>query len=334
MKILSLILLVLLSVPGTLFAHPLDISSSTYTVQGKEVSATTYFHTYEAERLLRTNRINLDTSEDYYKNSRIFEDYVRERAILRNNGNPCRIHSISLIRKEMYEIISEGLGAEYSFTCDAPVEVLTIDLRFFSEYELQTNRLRLYYIARGVDSTTPIAYKVLNPLVSSYTHNLSDTEIKKLPDTDGDGIPDEEERIYRTDPTKIDTDGDYYTDYEEVTMGWNPINVSPSPGQTPRDNMPDILSAPPTGIIQNTPADPYDSRYIKQTNLLDTGFGNIQLRDTLKAITETFRDLSFGSFWYIFGLVVLLGFMHAIGPGHSKGFLVSYILDREKGFWQ
>lgn len=117
-------------------------------------------------------------------------------------------------------------------------------------------------------------------------------------------------------------------------MGWNPIKAAVSPGQWHRDRIPDELLSLPTGITQSTSVDQYDARYIKQTNLLDTGFGNIQLRDTLKAITETFKNLSFGSFWYIFGLVVLLGFIHAIWPGHSKGFLVSYILDREKGFWQ
>lgn len=71
------------------------------------MSATTYFHTYEAERLLRENKINLDTSEDYYRNSQVFEEYVRERAVVQNNGKPCRIGNVSLIRKEMYEIISE-----------------------------------------------------------------------------------------------------------------------------------------------------------------------------------------------------------------------------------
>lgn len=106
-KILSLVFLLLLAVPGTIFAHPLDISSSTYTIQGRQVSATTYFHTYEAERLLRANKINLNTSEDYYKNSQIFADYITQHAQVQNNGKPCQIGSISLIQKEMYEIISE-----------------------------------------------------------------------------------------------------------------------------------------------------------------------------------------------------------------------------------
>lgn len=231
MKFLTLILLILLVIPGTLFAHPLDISSSTYTIDGAQVSATTYFHTYEAERLLREHKINLNTSEDYYKNSQIFEDYIHERAIVKNNGKICQIGSISLVHKEMYEIISEGLGAEYSFTCSEPIQIITIDLGFFIEYELQTNRLRLYNLANGVNNTTPLVYKVLNPLVRTYTHDLSDTQAQKLVDTDNDGISDEEERIYRTDPTKIDTDGDFYTDYEEVTMGWNPIKAAVSPGQ-------------------------------------------------------------------------------------------------------
>lgn len=331
MKILSIFLLTLLCIPQAIFAHPLDISSSSYTISGKEVSAVTYFHTYEAERLLRSKGVNLDTSEDYYKNSIIFENYVRERARVQNNGKDCIIQDIVLIRKEMYEIISEGLGMEYSFICDAPIENISIDLRFFIEYELQTNRLRLYNRAQGVDNSV-IAYKVLNPLVTRYIHNLADTEVKKLVDTDGDMIPDEEERIYRTDISKIDTDGDFYTDYEEVTMGWNPIKASLSPGQTTRDALSEVILPPPAGIKQSV--DSYDARFIKDTNLLDTGFGNVQLRDTLKAITEAFRDLSFGSFWYVFGLVMLLGFIHAIGPGHSKGFLVSYVLDREKGFWQ
>ena len=219
----------------------------------------------------------------------------------------------------MYELISEGLGAEYRFTCTETIQTITVILEFFMEYQLQTNRLRLYNLNPGGNMTTPIAYKVLNPLITKYTHDMSNTIIEKLPDTDGDMLPDEEERIYRTNLDKIDTDGDFYTDYEEVTMGWNPINANIGPGQTKRDTMPEVLLSLPGNTTVNTlNSDSYDTRYIKQTNLLDTGFGNIQLRDTLKAITEAFKDISFGNFWYIFGLVVLLGFIHAMGPGHSK----------------
>jgi len=319
MKRLTAVIMFLCSIPNCLWAHPLDISSSTYTIQGKNIDAVTYFHTYEAERLLREHKINLDTSEDYYTNSQIFENYIRERARVQNNGKTCQISDIKLIRKEMYELISEGLGAEYRFTCTETIQTITVILEFFMEYQLQTNRLRLYDLNPGGDGSAPIAYKVLNPLITSYTHNLGNSTVEKLSDTDGDMIPDEEEKIYRTDPSKIDTDGDLYTDYEEVTMGWNPISANVGPGQTKRDHMPEVLISLPIDTAQSQQSnDLYHARYIKQTNLLDTGFGNMQLRDTLKAITEAFKDISFGNFWYIFGLVVLLGFVHAIGPGHSK----------------
>jgi len=67
-----------------------------------------------------------------------------------------------------------------------------------------------------------------------------------LPDTDGDGLNDEEEavlgsdpelkdtdgdelsdfdevRIYKSDPNNIDTDGDGYSDGQEVSGGYNPV---------------------------------------------------------------------------------------------------------------
>lgn len=48
-------------------------------------------------------------------------------------------------------------------------------------------------------------------------------------DSDNDGIDDEEEHAYQTDPNNRDTDGDYYLDGEEVNNGWLPTNPNPSP---------------------------------------------------------------------------------------------------------
>lgn len=46
-----------------------------------------------------------------------------------------------------------------------------------------------------------------------------------LPDTDNDGVPDyDEENIYMTDPTNIDTDNDGYNDGEELVNGYSPLN--------------------------------------------------------------------------------------------------------------
>lgn len=42
-------------------------------------------------------------------------------------------------------------------------------------------------------------------------------------DADGDGLSDEEEKIYGSDPQKADTDGDGYKDGDEVRNGYDPI---------------------------------------------------------------------------------------------------------------
>ncbi|PIY78428.1 MAG: calcium-binding protein [Parcubacteria group bacterium CG_4_10_14_0_8_um_filter_35_7] len=41
-------------------------------------------------------------------------------------------------------------------------------------------------------------------------------------DTDKDGLPDQLETIYGTNPNKADTDGDGFKDGEEIEKGYNP----------------------------------------------------------------------------------------------------------------
>ncbi|MBI2551065.1 calcium-binding protein [Candidatus Uhrbacteria bacterium] len=41
-------------------------------------------------------------------------------------------------------------------------------------------------------------------------------------DTDGDGLSDESESFYGTNPTLSDTDGDGYDDLTEIVNGYNP----------------------------------------------------------------------------------------------------------------
>ena len=51
-----------------------------------------------------------------------------------------------------------------------------------------------------------------------------EVEIDKELDTDQDGLPDYIEKILGTDSDKIDTDGDTYSDFEEIKNGYNPLN--------------------------------------------------------------------------------------------------------------
>ncbi|KKT21354.1 MAG: Thrombospondin type 3 repeat superfamily protein [Parcubacteria group bacterium GW2011_GWB1_43_8] len=46
-------------------------------------------------------------------------------------------------------------------------------------------------------------------------------------DTDGDGLKDWEELLWKTDPNKADTDGDGTNDNEEITLNRNPLKAGP-----------------------------------------------------------------------------------------------------------
>ncbi len=52
----------------------------------------------------------------------------------------------------------------------------------------------------------------------------------KAKDSDQDGLTDPEEAIYGTDPHKADTDGDGYSDYDEIRVyGTNPLDPKSNP---------------------------------------------------------------------------------------------------------
>jgi len=62
---------------------------------------------------------------------------------------------------------------------------------------------------------------VIGGLIGGFVYNMW-----KNRDSDGDGIPDEIEKKYGTDPFKKDTDGDGISDYEEIfKYGANPLNA-------------------------------------------------------------------------------------------------------------
>jgi len=63
---------------------------------------------------------------------------------------------------------------------------------------------------------------------SKVTFPSPTPEIIVTNDWDKDGIPDEEESIFKTDPFNEDTDGDGYLDGEEVAAGCSPIIPKPN----------------------------------------------------------------------------------------------------------
>jgi len=66
-------------------------------------------------------------------------------------------------------------------------------------------------------------------------------------DSDGDGITDELEQVYGTDPFDRDSDDDYFTDFEEILWGTNPLGdgifIPPEPPEEPETSLADELLA-------------------------------------------------------------------------------------------
>ena len=100
-------------------------------------------------------------------------------------------------------------------------------ITFLNQVPLQTNRLYIYRMLSGEMTRTD--YKVLNAKKDSHTLSLSVEDIQKIKDTDGDGLSDEDEILYGTNPNNPDTDGDGHSDMVEIQSSWNPLTKELSP---------------------------------------------------------------------------------------------------------
>ena len=63
----------------------------------------------------------------------------------------------------------------------------------------------------------------------------SSTDVVAFDDSDADGLSDEEEKIYGTDPEVADTDGDGYSDGVEIEGGFDPLKPAPGDRITPEE---------------------------------------------------------------------------------------------------
>lgn len=81
-------------------------------------------------------------------------------------------------------------------------------------------------------NTTSSGGTVESPALPTSTASVSDgidpppdAGEQILPDADADTIPDVEESRYGTDPKKADTDGDGFSDADEIKNGYNPLGT-------------------------------------------------------------------------------------------------------------
>lgn len=79
---------------------------------------------------------------------------------------------------------------------------------------------------------TPAPIEIVTPSSTEPTVPTSTIEVSPTPDRDADTLSDQAEVAYGTDPTKSDTDGDGFSDAEEIKNGYNPLG----PGRCARSD--------------------------------------------------------------------------------------------------
>lgn len=82
----------------------------------------------------------------------------------------------------------------------------------------------------------------------------SSTDVVAFDDSDTDGLSDEEEKIYGTDPEVADTDGDGYSDGVEIEGGFDPLKPAPGDRITPEETADESAEtgAADTGVVNLT----------------------------------------------------------------------------------
>ena len=319
---------------GKIFAHPLDISNSFYSFKWNTLQVTTFFHTYEIEYLLKSKWFTIRNIWEYFQHQNIIQEYIHKNISLEVGWKKCQVWDVELIEKDEYSIILDGFEVNFQIDCQNHIESWLLKVQYFSEFPLQTNQSTFYDLN---ESVTPFHYTVLTPKIFSYQFDLTNKIPLCIVDSDWDGVSDDEERIYGTDPFKIDTDGDFFTDYEEIFWGWDPLSVTPGPAQPYRDSLPqELVFAAEKNIKTKSDCLKEAETFISQNQnkwLLQEWLANNYFRGVVEKIAKYLS----GEAWYgiltIMIFVMFLWFIHAAGPGHSKTLLVSYIIDKNKSFF-
>ncbi len=302
------------------YAHPLDVSNTTFTVYEKSIVGVTYIHPVELDRILINNtgiEPTAITIESYYALTGVLTKYLSETIQLINGEESCVMWSFAFQEWLMVdEIYSGWFPISYTLQCSSHIDNALIRITFLKEVPLQTNRLYVYQTLSG--SLQRTAYKVLNNKKDTHTLTLaiwgSITQ-----DSDQDGLSDEDEILYGTSPHEKDSDQDGYSDTIEIQSSWNPLSKELSPWQKLFD---------PTTIGIDDQKAQFDPKQGTDLNQDSSVWWWERFRVLLRDIRLYIEgSTEWKSLYLLLFSVGVLWFLHAIGPGHSKWILISQIID-------
>lgn len=140
------------------------------------------------------------------------DDVYQALALSQGNGDMCDSIQDDSRRKNCIETLSEPIT---SANCSSDKDSFCEDLAYLEQAIVEVNMTLCDEIQDQQTRDSCIE------LVGSAANEQTEPQISSQ-DQDGDGLTDEEEEEYGTDPLNPDTDGDGYPDGEEVRAGYNP----------------------------------------------------------------------------------------------------------------
>ncbi len=220
---------------GAVSAHPLDITGSEIVIDSQtgEIEVSTFIHPFLVNLLLEQEELPATKVEIIYDHPEVLTNYFQDSFYIKNGATKCKITSFNLPPKDEIEILGGGVELEVGLQCSSPIGRIEFLNKMFIEYSiLQTNQT--FFYNKG-DVRNSIFEKILTAKIYSSSFDYNDpSQLVVEKDTDGDGLSDDEEEIYKTNKNNSDTDGDGYTDKEEIDNGWNSLEFKPSMGQKVR----------------------------------------------------------------------------------------------------
>lgn len=218
-----LIFVFFIFLPNFIYSHPLDITYTTLVPKQNYLLGKTYIHPFELNQLASANRIEI-YEEQYPELPPILFQYFRDNFKVFSDEKQIALNELQLEEKSVSGILADGI---YIFFKIPKHKIYKLKVTLFLEYSCtQSNKMILLNKdARPVPGRPEIIFTRNR---QTWTLNLEQpdfsADLDNHADADKDGLSNHLEFLFGTDSTKVDTDGDRYTDFEEIYMGWNPLN--------------------------------------------------------------------------------------------------------------
>lgn len=346
---------VFLWLPGITMAHPLDITFSSIIIpRSGDVQIRTYIHPYEVNALLEKANIKVITGDEFYTHQAEIVSYVQSRVSLSVGGSKCQYQSFNLPILDEISMFADGFLIEATVQCPKLLgDVIYSNTLFTDSFPLQTNHVDFYRDGKIVYE------KVLTKNLTQLQFNLN-TAQSSLPDADGDGISDIDEKQYGTNAVKVDTDNDGYSDKEEIENSWDPLSIDVSPGQAQKVvsvNHSKLYTTSTTSLPELATS----TTIVSPSSIASTSTQSLEIEedlDTVIAITNNPRsdgvlytdpqlgsgkkyldriiDLLSDDGWlakiFLLALAFMLGIIHSLEVGQGKSILASYLLQSRARF--